>query len=217
VSGDGQPSARASVVVPSDVRIVLAEDEGMIRDAFAKLLALEPGIEVVAHVGDGAAALAAVREYDPDVLVTDIEMPEMTGLALAEAVRDGQLRTRVLVLTTFARPGYLRRALQAEVAGYVLKAAPIDELVQAIRTIHAGGRVVAPELAVLTWDSSVTLTDRERDVLRLAERGLPNDEIASTLHLAKGTVRNYLSDAMGKLGARTRTEAANAARDRGLL
>jgi two-component system response regulator DesR len=132
-------------------------------------------------------------------------------------MRDQQLRTRVLVLTTFARPGYLRRALDAEVAGYVLKAAPIDELVQAIRTIHAGGRVVAPELAVLTWASSVTLTDRERDVLRLVERGLPNDEIAAALHLAKGTVRNYLSDAMGKLGARTRTEAANAARDRGLL
>lgn len=217
MSDDGQPTHRASAVTPSPIRVVLAEDEGMIRDAFAKLLALEPGVEVVAHVGDGEAAFEAVREHDPDVLVTDIEMPEMTGLALAEAVRDAQLRTRVLVLTTFARPGYLRRALDAEVAGYVLKAAPIDELVRAIRTIHAGGRVVAPELAVLTWDSSVTLTDRERGVLRLVERGLPNGEIASTLHLAEGTVRNYLSDAMGKLGARTRTEAANAARDRGLL
>jgi two-component system, NarL family, response regulator DesR len=217
VSGDARPSDRASIVAPNDVRIVLAEDEGMIRDAFAKLLALEPGIEVVAHVGDGDAALAAVREHDPDVLVTDIEMPQMTGLALAEAVRDEQLHTRVLVLTTFARPGYLRRALDAQVAGYMLKAAPIDELVRAIRTLHAGGTVVAPELAILTWDSSVTLTDRERDVLRLVERGLPSGKIASTLHLAEGTVRNYLSDAMGRLGARTRTEAANAARDRGLL
>ena len=217
MSGDGRPGQRASVVAPSDVRIVLAEDEGMIRDAFARLLSLEPGLEVVARAGDGGTALAAVREHDPDVLVTDIEMPGMTGLALAEAVRDEQLRSRVLVLTTFARPGYLRRALDADVAGYVLKAAPIDELVRAIRTVHAGGRVVAPELAVLTWDSSVALTDRERDVLRLVERGVPNAEVASTLHLAEGTVRNYLSDAMGKLGARTRTEAANAARERGLL
>lgn len=217
MSADTPPTHHASVVTPKDVRIVLAEDEGMIRDAFAKLLALEPGIEVVAHVGDGDAALIAVREHDPDVLVTDIEMPGMTGLALAEAMHQEQLRTRVLVLTTFARPGYLRRALDAEVAAYVLKAAPIDELVQAIRTVHAGGRVVAPELAVLTWDSSVTLTSRERDVLRLVERGLLNGEIASILHLAQGTVRNYLSDAMGKLGARTRTEAAGAARDRGLL
>lgn len=217
MSSAGRPRDRARIVAPGDVRIVLAEDEGMIRDAFAKLLGLEPGIEVVAHVGDGEAALAALREHDPDVLVTDIEMPKMTGLALAESVRDEQLRTRVLVLTTFARPGYLRRALDAEVAGYVLKAAPIDELVRAIRTIHAGGRVVAPELAILIWDSSVALTDRERDVLRLVERGLHSGEIASTLHLAEGTVRNYLSDAMGKLGARTRTEAAHAARDRGLL
>lgn len=217
MSRDRTPGPRATAVAPSPIRVVLAEDEGMIRDAFAKLLGLEPGVEVVAHVGDGEAALVAVREHDPDVLVTDIEMPRMTGLALAEALRGEQLRTRVLVLTTFARSGYLRRALDAEVAGYLLKAAPIDELVQAIRTIHAGGRVVAPELAVLTWDASVTLTERERDVLRLVERGLPNDEIASSLHLAKGTVRNYLSDAMGKLGARTRTEAATAARDRGLL
>ncbi len=217
MTGEGASTDRASAVAPSDVTVVLAEDEGMIRDAFAKLLALAPGVDVVAHVGDGRAALAAVREHDPDVVVTDIEMPEMTGLGLAEAVRDEGLRSRVLVLTTFARPGYLRRALEDEVAGYLLKAAPIDELVQAIHAVAAGGRVVAPELAVLTWDAGVTLTDRERDVLRLAERGLPNGEIAATLHLAEGTVRNYLSDAMGKLGARTRTEAANVARDRGLL
>lgn len=220
MTGDGHGdvgTGRARAVAPTAVRVVLAEDEGMIRDAFAKLLSLEPGVEVVAHVGDGVTALAAVREHDPDVLVTDVEMPRMTGLGLAEAVRDEGLRARVLVLTTFARPGYLRRALDAHVAGYVLKAAPIDELVEAIRTVHAGGRVVAPELAVLTWDAGVALTARERDVLRLAEDGLPNGEIAATLHLAEGTVRNYLSDAMGKLGARTRTEAANLARERGLL
>lgn len=213
----GQQQARATPVEPTAIRVVLAEDEGMIRDAFAKLLALEPGVEVVAHAGDGDAALQAVRELDPDVLVTDIEMPRQTGLDIAEAMRDADLRTRVLVLTTFARPGYLRRAMEAGVAGYVLKAAPIDDLVRALRTVAAGGRVIAPELAVLTWDEGITLTERERDVLRLAERGLPNGEIATTLHLAEGTVRNYLSDAMGKLGARTRTEAATAARDRGLL
>lgn len=199
------------------VRIVLAEDEGMIRDAFGQLLELQPGIEVLARAADGAAALDAARALRPDVLLTDIEMPVMTGLELAEAVRDEGLGCRVLIVTTFARPGYLRRAMDAGVAGYVLKAAPVAELVGALRTVRAGGRVLAPELALMTWEAPVALTDRERDVLRLAEQGLPNRQIARALHLAEGTVRNYLSEAITKLQARNRTEAAAAARDRGLL
>ena len=199
------------------IRVVLAEDQGMIRDAFAQLLDLQPDVEVVVRAPDGLAALAAVRATCPDVLLTDVEMPGMTGLELAEAVREEGLGCRVLVLTTFARAGYLRRALDAGVAGYVLKAAPVAELVSALRTVRDGGRVVAPELALLAWDAPVALTEREREVLRLAEQGLPNRDIATRLHLAEGTVRNYLSEAISKLGARNRAEAAAAARDLGLL
>lgn len=204
-------------LAPSSIRVVVAEDEGMIRDAFAQLLDLQSDVDVVARASDGAEALQAVRDQHAEVVLTDIEMPTMTGLELAEAVRDERLPTKVLIVTTFARPGYLRRAMDAGVAGYVLKADPIDDLVQALRTIRAGGRVIAPDLAVLAWDDSVELSGRERDVLRLAEDGLPNVEIASSLHLAEGTVRNYLSDAINKLTARNRAEAAAMARRRGLL
>lgn len=189
----------------------------MILDAFTRLLALQADVEVVGRAPDGDAALELVRELTPDVLVTDIEMPGLTGLELAEQIAEDTSETRVVILTTFARAGYLRRALDAGVAGYILKAAPIEDLVQALRTVRAGGRVIDPELAVMAWDEAVELTDRERAVLRLAEDGQPNRDIAQTLHLAEGTVRNYLSEAMGKLGARNRGEAATLARDRGLL
>ncbi|HUG85631.1 MAG TPA: response regulator, partial [Euzebya sp.] len=149
------------------ISVVLAEDEGMIRDAFAQLLDLQPGVSVLARAADGAEALAAARQHQPDVVLTDIEMPTMTGLELAEAIRDEGLACRVLIVTTFARPGYLRRALDAGVAGYVLKAAPVADLVAALRTVTDGGRVIAPELAVMAWEAPVTLTDREREVLRL--------------------------------------------------
>ena len=199
------------------LRVVLAEDQAMVRGAFASLLELEPDVEVVAAVEDGAAALAAVLEHDPDVLLTDIEMPGRSGLEVAAEVHRRGLRTRVLIVTTFARSGYLRRALDAGVDGYVLKDAPIDDLVAALRRVHAGGRVIDPQLAVAAWDAQDPLTDRERDVLRLAADGFPNAEIAASLHLAEGTVRNYLSTVLGKLGARNRTEAALLARERGWL
>lgn len=204
-------------VEPAPVRVVLAEDEGMIRDAFAQLLDLQPGVEIVARAADGQAALEAVTAHVPDILLTDIEMPVMSGLELAERIQRDQIPCRVVIVTAFARAGYLRRALDAGVSGYVLKAAPVAELVQALRTVRAGGRVIAPELAVLTWDAPVGLTDRERDVLRLVEEGLPNRDIARRMHLAEGTVRNYLSDAMTKLHARTRGEASRKARENGLL
>ena len=199
------------------VRVVVVEDERMIRDAFAQLLDLQGDVEVVGRASDGREGLSLARELRPDVVVTDVEMPEMGGLELAEAIRDEGLPCAVLVVTTFARSGYLRRALDANVAGYVLKAAPVTELVEALRTVRDGGRVVAPELAMRAWDSPASLTDRERQVLRLAGDGLPNREIAEELHLAEGTVRNYLSAAMSKLHARNRTEAAATARERGLL
>ena len=201
----------------SVIRLVLAEDQAMVLGACASLLELEPDVEVVATAADGIEALAAVRDHRPDVLLTDIEMPGTTGLDVAaELQRDGS-STRVVIVTTFARGGYLRRALDAGVAGYVLKDAPVADLVAALRTVAAGGRVVAPELAVAAWEADDPLTDRERDVLRLAGEGEPNAAIAGRLFLAEGTVRNHLSSAITKLGVRNRTEAAARARERGWL
>ncbi len=201
----------------SAVRVVLAEDQGMVRSAFASLLELEPDVEVVATASDGKEALAAVATHRPDVLLTDIEMPRLSGLeVVAELKRRGDT-TRVLIVTTFARSGYLRRAMEIGVAGYVLKDAPINELVDALRRVRLGQRVINSQLAVSAWDHQDPLTDREREVLREAADGAPNAEIAAYLHLAEGTVRNYLSTAMAKLGARNRTEAATIAHERGWL
>ena len=199
------------------IRVVLAEDQGMVLGAFASLLDLQADITVVATATDGDDALAAVREHRPDVLVTDIEMPGRTGLDLAVELNRLGDPTRVLIVTTFARSGYLRRAVDAGVAGYVLKDAPIGELASALRRVHAGERVVSPELAVAAWDAADPLTERERELLRAVAEGAGNAEIAARLCLAEGTVRNYLSSAMAKLGARNRTEAARVARTRGWL
>ncbi|MFE2407262.1 response regulator transcription factor [Kitasatospora sp. NPDC059408] len=199
------------------IRVVLAEDQGMVLGAFASLLDLQADITVVATATNGDDALAAVREHRPDVLVTDIEMPGRTGLDLAVELNRLGDRTRVLIVTTFARSGYLRRAVDAGVAGYLLKDAPIGELAAALRRVHAGERVVSPELAVAAWDAADPLTGRERELLRAVAEGAGNAEIAARLCLAEGTVRNYLSSAMAKLGARNRTEAARIARTRGWL
>lgn len=199
------------------ITVVLAEDQGMVRGAFAQLLDLETDISVVATASDGIEALAAVREHRPDVLLTDIEMPGLTGLDLAAQLAGEPGAPRVVVVTTFARSGYLRRALDHGVAGYVLKDAPIDRLADTVRRVHAGGRVIDPALAVAAWEGSDPMTDRERAVLRLAGDGLPNAEIATRLHLAEGTVRNYLSTVIAKLGVRNRVEAARMAGERGWL
>ena len=199
------------------IRIVIAEDQGMVLGALAALLELEGDLTVVAQARDGAEALTLVREYQPDVLLTDIEMPKMTGLELAAAVRRDSPQTRVIILTTFARAGYLRRALDAGVAGYLLKDAPASELAAAVRRVHAGGRAVDPELAAEAWGEPDPLTERERACLRLAGQGQTGPEIATTLGLSEGTVRNYLSEAIGKLGAGNRVEAARLARDKGWL
>jgi two-component system, NarL family, response regulator DesR len=199
------------------IRVILAEDQGMVLGAFASLLELEPDVEVVATATDGEQALAAVAQHDPDVLLADIEMPRLTGLDVAAELHRRGTRTRVVIVTTFARAGYLRRALDAGVQGYVLKDAPIGELIDAVRRAAAGERVIDPQLAVAAWDAGDPLTDRERAVLRLAGQGRTNATIAGELHLAEGTVRNYLSSAITKLQATNRTEAARIAEDRGWL
>jgi two-component system response regulator DesR len=199
------------------IRVVLAEDQAMVLGALAALLDLEADLEVVGRSADGSTALADVERLDPDVLLTDIEMPGLSGLELAAEISRRGLRTRVLILTTFARPGYLRRALEVGVSGYLLKAAPADQLAEAVRRVARGLRVVDPALAVAAWDDADPLTDRERQVLRLAAEGRSSAEIAAEVHLAEGTVRNYLSEAISKLGAANRVEAARIARERGWL
>lgn len=197
------------------IRVVLAEDQQMVLGALAALLEMEGDIAVVAQARNGKQAIAAVREHKPDILITDIEMPEMTGLEAASAVKGSD--TRVIMVTTFARGGYLRRAMEAGASGYLLKARPAKELADAVRRVHRGLRVIDPELATEAWVDPDPLTDRERQVLRLAADGVSTSEVAKKLNLSPGTVRNYLSEAIDKLGATNRIEAARIARGKGWL
>lgn len=199
------------------IRVVIAEDQVMVLGALGALLEIERDIEVAGKASDGDGALALCRDLRPDVLLTDIEMPGLTGLELAGVIRREQIPTRVLVLTTFARPGYLRRALDAGVSGYMLKDSPAEQLANAVRRVAAGGRAIDPELAAEAWGEADPLTDRERQVLRLAGEGKTATDIATTLNLSDGTVRNYLSDAIAKLGVSNRIEAARLAREKGWL
>lgn len=199
------------------IRLVLAEDQAMVRGALAALLRLETDFDLRFEAGDGESAWQAVQEHAPDVLITDIEMPRLTGLELAQRIRDAGLATRVVIVTTFGRAGYLRRALDAGVRGYLLKDAPSDQLAAALRQVQAGGRAIDPQLAVAAWDETDPLSERERAVLRLAGEGVKGAEIAERLHLSQGTVRNYLSEAIGKLGAENRIEAYRVARSKGWL
>lgn len=201
----------------SAIRVVIAEDQKMVLGALAALLEIDGDIEVVGRAQDGSSALAICRELKPDVLLTDIEMPRMTGLELAAALKREIPGTRIIILTTFARGGYLRRALEAGASGYLLKDSPAEHLANAVRRVKAGGRVVDPELAAEAWSEPDPLTDRERQVLRLAGEGQTSAEIAGELHLSDGTVRNYLSEAISKLGAENRVEAARLARQKGWL
>lgn len=199
------------------IRLLLAEDQAMVRGALSALLGLEQDIEVVGAVADGESAWRELQRLKPDILVTDIEMPGLTGLELAQRIHRHELATRVVIVTTFARPGFLRRALDANVAGYLLKDAPADRLAEAVRQVNRGGRAIDPELAIEAWSEADPLNDRERQVLRLAGEGRSAAEIATQLHLSPGTVRNYLSEAIGKLGVGNRIEAARMARQKGWL
>ena len=199
------------------IRVVIAEDQSMILGALAALLDIEPDIEIVGQARNGHEAVMLVSRTKPDVLLTDIEMPGLSGLDLAADLRKQGSAPRVIILTTFARPGYLRRALDAGASGYLLKDAPSAQLAEAIRRVAGGGRAIDPSLAAEAWTEPDPLTDRERQVLRLADEGLTGEAIARSLKLSEGTVRNYLSEAIGKLGAGNRVEAARLARQKGWL
>ena len=199
------------------IRVVIAEDQSMVLGALAALLEIEGDIEVAGLAADGEKALALCIEKRPDVLLTDIEMPKMSGLELAAAVRRNGLPSRVIILTTFARAGYLRRALEAGASGYLLKDSPAEQLSNAVRRVHQGGRAIDPQLAAEAWSEPDPLTDRERQVLRMAGDGQTSADIASSLRLSEGTVRNYLSEAISKLGAVNRVDAARIAREKGWL
>ncbi|GAB3442740.1 response regulator transcription factor [Phycicoccus ginsengisoli] len=198
--------------------LLLAEDQVMMREALATLLDLEPDLSVVGHVGRGDEVLAAVRELGPDVVLLDIEMPGRSGLDVAADLHAAAPEVRVVVVTTFGRPGYLRRALDAGVRGFVVKDGPVEGLADAVRRVAAGEVVIDRALAA---DALVAgpdpLTERERDVLRESADGATVADIAAALHLSEQTVRNYLSAAIGKTGTRNRAEAAAEARHRGWL
>jgi two-component system response regulator DesR len=198
--------------------VLIAEDQNLVLGALAALLRLEPDLDVVGTAGNGKDALALCRELVPDIVLTDVEMPQMTGLELAAHLVQENVKSKVMILTTFARSGYLRRAMAAGVRGYLLKDAPADTLAAAIRVVHGGGRAIAPELALESWNAGADpLSDRERQVLRLAGEGKTSVEIARQVHLSEGTVRNYLSEAISKLNAGNRIEAYRMARDAGWL
>lgn len=200
------------------IRVLIAEDQTMLRGALAALLDLERDIAVVAQAANGREALRLASELAPDIVITDIEMPERSGLELASDLKSGNGKARVIILTTFARPGYLRRALDVGACGYLLKERPVSELVEAIRRVHTGLRVIDPALAVDAWGAEEDpLSERERQVLNRASEGLSSAEIAAQLRLSEGTVRNYLSDVINKLGATNRVDAARIARSRGWL
>lgn len=198
------------------IRVLLADDQALVRGAMAALLGLEPDIDVVCEVSRGDEVVDAVAQHDPDVCLLDIEMPGLDGIEVAGRL-DGS-SCRVLIVTTFSRPGYLRRALEAGVSGFVVKDTPARELADAVRRVHSGLRVIDPSLATESLLGGPNpLTPREQEVLREALTGAPVARIAGRVHLSQGTVRNHLSSAIGKTGTSTRAEAARVAEDRGWL
>jgi len=200
------------------IRLLLADDQAMIRTALATLLGLEPQFDVVAQVGRGDEVVAAAVQARADVALLDIEMPGLDGLAAAAALAHELPSCRVIVLTAFGRTGFLRRAMESGAAGFVVKDAPAEQLADAIRRVHAGERVVDPALAAATLAGGPSpLTSRERDVLVAGRDGAPISDIAMRLFLSEGTVRNYLSAAIAKTGVRNRAEALREAEDRGWL
>lgn len=200
------------------IRILIAEDQQMVRNAFTSLLQFEQDIDVIAAVSDGEIAYDSIRQLVPDMCILDIEMPYLSGLEVARKVRENQLPCKIIIVTTFARPGYLQKAMDAQVEGYLLKDEPIDFLIQSIRRVMKGERVISTDLsAVLFMQEKNPLSEREADVLRLTKDGLTTDDISKTLFLTKGTVRNYISLAIQKLEAESRSEAVQIALEKGWI
>lgn len=200
------------------IRVVIAEDQQMLLGAFASLLKFEDDIEVLAEVADGEQAWEAIQLHKPDVCVVDIEMPHMSGLALAMQIREASLPCKIVIVTTFARPGYLQKAMNAHVNAYLLKDEPIDYLIESIRRVMAGERVISTDLAaVLFMNNENPLSEREAEMLRLTKEGMTTSEISKALFLTIGTVRNYLSSAIQKLDAESRQQAAAIAEEKGWL
>jgi len=200
------------------IRVLLAEDQAMIREALAALLSFEDDIEVVAQVGRGDEVLKAANDTSPDVALLDIEMPGLDGLAAAAELKKRHPNTSIVILTTFGRPGYLRRAMESGVSGFIVKDSPADKLAQTIRQVKAGKKVIDPDLAAAALSEGASpLSPRERDVLAASQDGATIAEIAAALFLSEGTVRNYLSACIQKTGARNRAEALRVAEERGWL
>ncbi|MET7748720.1 response regulator transcription factor [Micromonospora sp. NPDC005367] len=200
------------------IKLLLADDQALVRGALAALLSLEPDLTVVAEVGRGDEVVAEARRTGPDVALLDVEMPGLDGIAATAALRAALPACRVLVVTTFGRPGYLRRAMEAGANGFVVKDTPARQLAEAVRRVHAGLRVVDPTLAAETLATGASpLTERETDVLRAARDGGTVADLAGAMHLSEGTVRNHLSAAIGKTGARNRAEAVRIAEQNGWL
>lgn len=200
------------------ISVVLADDQALVRGAIAALLELEGDIEVVAQASNGRELLDAVKTHHPQVAVVDIEMPDLDGIAATKAITETAADTKTLILTTFGRPGYLKRALSAGAKGFMVKETPAEELAAAVRTIAAGGTAVDQKLATESlFEGDNPLTEREMEVLKIAEKGLKVQEIAARVHLSPGTVRNYLSSAISKTHADTSAGAARKARELGWL
>lgn len=200
------------------IRLLLVDDQALVRGALGALLNLEPDLEVVGYASDGTEAVTKVARLQPDVCLMDIQMPGLDGIAATQQVRAAHPGTRVLIVTTFARPGYLRAALEAGAGGFIVKDAPPEQLADAVRRVHAGLRVVDPTLAAESlFEGANPLSEREQQVLRLADQGLSATEIAAEVYLSAGTVRNHLSSAIGKTDASNRAQAARIARDKGWI
>ena len=199
------------------IKVLVVEDQGMVRGALCALLNLESGIQVVDQAENGRVALEKLKTLKVDVLLTDIEMPEMTGIELAEDVAKRYPMLKTVIITTFGRAGYIKRALASGVVGFLLKDAPSEQLASTLRKVVEGKKFIDPELAIAALDDRDPLSDKERKALRLAGAGKKTSEIAETLFLSEGTVRNYLSEAISKLNATNRIDAARIARQKGWL
>ncbi|MFD0692863.1 response regulator transcription factor [Paenibacillus sp. GCM10027628] len=199
------------------MRVIIAEDQGMLRGALSALLDLEEDIDVVGQAENGEQALELILKLEPDLCIMDIEMPKLTGLDVAEKIKESGISCRVVILTTFSRSGYFQRAMKAGVRGYLLKDAPIQELSEALRKVHGGGRAVSPELALTFWETENPLTSKEQEILKLIAQGLSANEMAQQLFLSSGTIRNYVSEILQKLDAKNRIDAIAIAEKNGWL